>query len=369
MAAPTQKIITAKNQLLNPGATSTPKVLRTSANLQQLLSQGTSSGQKIILNQAAGGGQRFIISTPNQSVQQTVQAQKTIMQPQQQIIINQASPQHITKQYVNSTDQQQQLLVGGQRIVLNPGQRIITQTPQQPQQQIIQQIQQPQMVRTIQAVQQQPQQQQQQIILNGNLAQQLSQGTLQVANINDQQVTSTYCLLDSSHSLINFIVVYHQVIVKPIGNNQVQIVAHLKTQSDGQSHIVTNQQMATKIEPQTIQQQVMQSTPMQQKIILQSSVNQAAIQPAQAIMTSPPQAQQNVPPTMEQLLQGQPPGTQIKCVTAQVVQMPTGPRIVLQGIQGSDLTPQQLALVNQQVKQQLMKGEYTFSLVFDPEMK
>lgn len=189
MAAPTQKIITGKSQLLNPGATSTPKVLRTSANLQQLLSQGTSSGQKIILNQAAGGGQRFIISTPNQSVQQTVQAQKTIMQPQQQIIINQASPQHITKQYVNSTDQQQQLLVGGQRIVLNPGQRIITQTPQQPQQQIIQQIQQPQMVRTIQAVQQQPQQQQQQIILNGNLAQQLSQGTLQVANINDQQVT------------------------------------------------------------------------------------------------------------------------------------------------------------------------------------
>lgn len=132
-----------------------------------------------------------------------------------------------------------------------------------------------------------------------------------------------------------------QVIVKPIGNNQVQIVAHLKTQSDGQTHIVANQQVATKIEPtQTIQQQVIQSPALQQKIILQSPVQQN-----QSILASPPQQvqqhiQQNVSPTIEQLLQGQPPGTQIKCVTAQVVQMPTGPRIVLQGIQGNDLTAQ-----------------------------
>lgn len=132
-----------------------------------------------------------------------------------------------------------------------------------------------------------------------------------------------------------------QVIVKPIGNNQVQIVAHLKTQSDGQTHIVANQQVATKIEPtQTIQQQVIQSPALQQKIILQSPLQQN-----QSILASPPQQvqqhiQQNVSPTIEQLLQGQPPGTQIKCVTAQVVQMPTGPRIVLQGIQGNDLTAQ-----------------------------
>lgn len=163
VAAPVQKIITSKSQLLNPGASPTPKVLRTASNLQQLLSQGTSSGQKIILNQANATGQRFIISTAShQPVQQTIQAPKTIIQPQQQILVNPAQPQKLVQQYVNSTDQQQQILVGGQRILLNPGQRIITQhhQPQQPQQQIIQQIQQPQLVQAIQQQQQQQLQQQ-----------------------------------------------------------------------------------------------------------------------------------------------------------------------------------------------------------------
>lgn len=56
------------------------------------------------------------------------------------------------------------------------------------------------------------------------------------------------------------------------------------------------------------------------------------------------------------LLAGQPPGTVIKCVTAQVIQTTQGPRIVLQGLQGADFTPQQLIMVQQQVKQQLLKG-------------
>jgi len=56
------------------------------------------------------------------------------------------------------------------------------------------------------------------------------------------------------------------------------------------------------------------------------------------------------------LLAGQPPGTVIKCVTAQVIQTTEGPRIVLQGLQGADFTQQQLNLVQQQVKQQLLKG-------------
>lgn len=60
----------------------------------------------------------------------------------------------------------------------------------------------------------------------------------------------------------------------------------------------------------------------------------------------------------ESLLQGQPPGTVIKCVTAQVIQTEQGPRIVLQGLVGNDFTQQQLALVQQQVKQQLLKGIY-----------
>ena len=59
------------------------------------------------------------------------------------------------------------------------------------------------------------------------------------------------------------------------------------------------------------------------------------------------------------LLVGQPPGTVIKCVTAQVIQTTEGPRIVLQGLQGTDFTPNQLAMVHQQVKQQLLKAQAT----------
>lgn len=67
--------------------------------------------------------------------------------------------------------------------------------------------------------------------------------------------------------------------------------------------------------------------------------------------------------SMEQaLLVGQPPGTVIKCVTAQVIQTQQGPRIVLQGLQGAEFTPQQLAVVQQQVKQQLSKGNILLSL-------
>lgn len=64
------------------------------------------------------------------------------------------------------------------------------------------------------------------------------------------------------------------------------------------------------------------------------------------------------------LLVGHPPGTIIKCVTAQVIQTSQGPRIVLQGLQGTDFTPQQLSMVQQQVKQQLLKGEFFLIFTF-----
>ncbi|VVC31946.1 Hypothetical protein CINCED_3A007015 [Cinara cedri] len=58
------------------------------------------------------------------------------------------------------------------------------------------------------------------------------------------------------------------------------------------------------------------------------------------------------------LLANQPPGTIIKCITAQVIQSAIhGNKIVLQGLQNNDFTPQQLALVQQQVKQQLLKAQ------------
>lgn len=89
-------------------------------------------------------------------------------------------------------------------------------------------------------------------------------------------------------------------------------------------------------------------------------------QPQQKILIQSPQPvpsqasqQQNQPilsPSIEQsLLQGQPPGTIIKCVTAEVTKNQNGPCIKLTGLQGNDFTEQQLSLVHQQVKQQLVK--------------
>lgn len=347
------------------------KVVRTS-NLQQLLTQGGSS-QKIILNQTNTNNQKIIISSPNASNSITPQnvIQSNAPAQTQQIVISQQQQhqpqQKVLQQYVNSTNQQQQVIVGGQRILLNPGQRIITQQPPAATQVVQQVIQQPQVVQQIShqsqitqsqqqqthqivlqrspqqtqlIVQQTPQIQQnpptQQVIVNNtNLAQQLAQGKLQVASVNGQQV-----------------------IVKPMGNNQVQIVAQIKTQVDGQSHIVTNQQIPIKAETsnenilvQSLPQKMLTQnvTPTKNNSAQQSNINSTILNTSQNALS---------PTTEQSLLQGQPPGTVIKCVTAQVIQTSNGPRIVLQGLQGNDFTQQQLALVQQQVKQQLLKGEY-----------
>jgi len=82
-----------------------------------------------------------------------------------------------------------------------------------------------------------------------------------------------------------------------------------------------------------------------------TATSTASVTTTQSSATTP------VPGSIEaSLLAGQPPGTIIKCVTAQVISTPEGPRIVLQGLTGSDFTPQQLNMVQQQVKQQLLKG-------------
>ena len=56
------------------------------------------------------------------------------------------------------------------------------------------------------------------------------------------------------------------------------------------------------------------------------------------------------PPTP--VAQGQPTK-----VTAHLIQTPQGPRIVLQGIQGADLSKDQLQSIQQQVKDQLLKAQ------------
>lgn len=132
----TQKIITSKAQLV----AAPQKVVQTS-NLQQILTQAP-AGQKILINQATGAKQLIVTSQqPVVSTQQTIIQTSAGSQPAQQIIFNQPQ-QKVVQQYVNSTNQQQQITIGNQRILLNPGQRIIAQQqPQtQSQPQVVQQV-------------------------------------------------------------------------------------------------------------------------------------------------------------------------------------------------------------------------------------
>jgi nucleosome-remodeling factor subunit BPTF len=104
--------------------------------------------------------------------------------------------------------------------------------------------------------------------------------------------------------------------------------------------------------------QTQQVTPVKQTIqptIITSSPNQQIVKTIQ-MPTLVSSGETGI--TEQQLLAGHPPGTVIKCVTAQVMQTQNGPRIVLQGLQGTEFTQQQTQLVQQQVKQQLMKGNF-----------
>ncbi|XP_046808257.1 nucleosome-remodeling factor subunit NURF301 isoform X2 [Lucilia cuprina] len=395
---------------------STTKVVPNNQSLQQLIVQPgqkllvgqNSQGQKVIIQPAQQSSTTTLVGQPVNSTAQVIpQTTNQVNVSQQQVIANQTvssgtqvnagqqqqQPQKVIQTIVNTSNVQQQIVVGGQRIILSPGQTILTQRSIPAQNAALQVVQSPttaqinsvqktttpqatstsvqQNIQTSKVLKQfviQPQQtaqnttsidaqnninviktqqninhspavsastpqasnnQQQIIVQNSTLAQQLAQGKLQVATINGQQV-----------------------IIKPLGNNQAQIVAHIKTQSDGNAHIVTN----TAVEHQTTPTK----TPPVSQVSIQSQSIQVAPQPQQHQSIAPQQQiqQSNQPMSIEEsLLQGQPPGTVIKCVTAQVIQTEQGPRIVLQGLVGNDFTQQQLALVQQQVKQQLLKAQ------------
>ncbi|XP_058836423.1 nucleosome-remodeling factor subunit NURF301 [Topomyia yanbarensis] len=387
-----QKIITSSGQVISTTTEGQVQKVVTQSNLQQLL-QG--AGQKVVVEQNAGQSpvqtQKVLVATTptGQTVQKQILIQNTSPGTPQQIIINQAGGQKVVQQIVASPGQQ--IMIGGQRIILNAagGQKIIGNQPIQiqPNQQIQQQVQQqvqkihqivasPQQVQQPQqiqiqiqqpVVQQQPQPQVQTIqtqpapLTQGqSLTQQLSSGKLQLANLNGQQV-----------------------LIRPLGNNQAQVVAHIKTQPNGTAQIIP---LGNAVDPPAVQpqpqlqpvQQIVQAAPLQQTTI-QQVVQQQQQQPVSqanvvqqvlntsggshttfqqlAAAQSQQQQQQSLDPVEQKLLQGQPPGTVIKCVTAQVIQTQQGPRIVLQGLQGSEFTPQQSALVQQQVKQQLLKAQ------------
>lgn len=293
-----QKIITSTGQVITQQVQGN---IISSANLQQLLQRGNvTPGQKIVVQSGPGGVQKLLVASPSaQQIQQT---------GEKRIIIQNASgqqQQYILQNQNNSSPAQQQFVtIGGQKLILqtsgNPSQVQQIKTATSP-------IQQPQQIQ----FQLQESSSQQQIVVqnNGNnLAQQLAQGKIQVMNLNGQQV-----------------------LVKSVGNNQSVIVGQVKTS--------TSQVTPVK---QTMQPTIVTSTP-----------NQQIVKTVQmpSLMNS---GESNV--SEQALLAGHPPGTIVKCVTAQVMQTNSGPRIVLQGLHGSDISPQQSQVLQQQVKQQLMKG-------------
>uniref|UniRef100_A0AAR5PPQ8 Nucleosome-remodeling factor subunit NURF301 n=1 Tax=Dendroctonus ponderosae TaxID=77166 RepID=A0AAR5PPQ8_DENPD len=167
------------------------------------------------------------------------------------------------------------------------------------------------------------------VVNNPNLAQQLASGKVQVATVNGQQV-----------------------LIRPTGNNQAQVIAQLTPGSITQT-VPGSQTNQTATPTRTVV-----ATPVKQSAAVPVASTSPTPQPAQAAQKAAQADNQTVDKsTMDHLLAGQPPGTVIKCVTAQVIQTQQGPRIVLQGLQGADFTPQQLAAVQQQVKQQLLKAQ------------
>jgi nucleosome-remodeling factor subunit BPTF len=292
-----QKIITSTGQMITQPMQGN---IITSANLQQLLQRGNvTPGQKIVVQSGPGGVQKLLVSSPSTQVQQQT--------GEKRIIIQNASGQQ--QQYIlqnqNTTNQPQQQIVtiGGQKLILQtPG----TQTQVQQIKTVTSPVQQPQQIQ-FQIQESSPQSQQQQIVVqsNGsNIAQQMAQGKIQVMNLNGQQV-----------------------LVKSVGNNQSVIVGQVKTSTQ-------------------------QVTPVKQTIVTSSPSQIVKTVQLPSLVTSSDSGINE-----QAMLANHPPGTIVKCVTAQVMQTPSGPRIVLQGLQGSDISPQQSAVLQQQVKQQLMKGE------------
>lgn len=290
-----QKILTTSGQIITQPVQNN---VISSANLQQLLQRGAvQPGQKIVVQSGPGGVQKLLVASSSNQQQQTGEKRIIIQnaQGQQQQIILQ-SPQN------SSSNQQQQILsIGGQKLILqtqgNSSQVQQIKTVTSP----VQQTQQIQF-----QIQESPQQSQQQIIVqnNGNLAQQLTQGSkFQVMNINGQQVL-------------------------------------VKTTSQPQMVVKTTNSQLTPVK-QTIQ--TVMSSPSNQHVVKTVQI------PSTVTSTDGSISEQTI-------LAGHPPGTILKCVTAQVVQTQSGPRIVLQGLNDTKLDAQQTALIQQQVKQQLMKG-------------
>ncbi|XP_015175523.1 PREDICTED: nucleosome-remodeling factor subunit NURF301 isoform X2 [Polistes dominula] len=162
------------------------------------------------------------------------------------------------------------------------------------------------------------------VVTNANLAQQLASGKLTTLG-------------------------GHQVVIRstPTGNQ----IVHLNPSN---SIVVKNAVSSNKQVPALQATQRIASTVAQTPETTSANITPNKLTTSTANPTAP------APGSIEaSLLENQPAGTVIKCITAQVMPTTQGPKILLQGLTGADFTPQQLAMVQEQVKNQLRKAQQT----------
>ncbi|XP_014598172.1 PREDICTED: nucleosome-remodeling factor subunit NURF301 isoform X1 [Polistes canadensis] len=162
------------------------------------------------------------------------------------------------------------------------------------------------------------------VVTNANLAQQLASGKAQLTTLGG-----------------------HQVVIRstPTGNQIVQL-------NPSNSNMVVKNTVSSN-------KQALQTTQRITSTVAQTPETSANITSSK-LTTSTANSIAPPPGSIEaSLLENQPPGTVIKCITAQVLPTTQGPKILLQGLTGADFTPQQLAIVQEQVKNQLRKAQAT----------
>ncbi|CAB3236349.1 unnamed protein product [Arctia plantaginis] len=250
------------------------------------------------------GNRQIVVQPPQQVV--VPSPQQVVMQPAQQVVV-QAGARATIQPRMQAV---QTVLVQGQILQRPAGPRppaAVAVTPR------------------TQTPRPRPPATQQIVVNNPVLVQQIAAGKIQLATVNGQQV-----------------------LIRPTGNNQAQIIAHI-----GQSPAPVSGVPVSTATPSPVA-----AVPPPRTAPPPPVPVQAQPQPQPQPQPLPQQHQLTEDEIVEKrLLVGQPPGTVIKTVTAQVMQTSSGPSIVLQGLHGYSLTPQQLALVQHQVKQQLLKAQ------------
>ena len=213
------------------------------------------------------------------------------------------------------------------------------------------------------------------------IARQLASGSARLAMLNGKQV-----LVSTTSTIIQ----QQQQQPQPAAGQPqpLQIVQ----QQQPQQVVQPQQQVVQQLQPQTqLLQQQLQAVQPQPQVLQPQPALQTQLQPAvqQTVMTSPLSVQSPpapaalpqqvmqsplknesvqlpteplppVPANEQQQTQPSPVTSPIKQpmeITAQLVQTPQGPRIILQGIQGASLPKEFLMKIQQQVKTQLLKAQ------------